>query len=70
MEVAEAGLGVQVEKSEAWTEEDKASILHSVASYDREEQRNLENAEARLRARLATVIRSAKRECLDSLNVI
>lgn len=54
MEVAEAGLGVQVEKSEAWTEEDKASILHSVASYDREEQQNLENAEARLRARLAT----------------
>ena len=35
-----------------------------------QEQRNLENAEARLRARLATVIRSAKRECLDSLNVI
>lgn len=35
-----------------------------------QEQQNLENAEARLRARLATVIRSAKRECLDSLNVI
>jgi len=54
MEVAEAGLGVQVEKSEAWTEDDKSLILHSIASYDREEQRKLENAEARLRARLAT----------------
>ncbi|CAK9033800.1 unnamed protein product [Durusdinium trenchii] len=54
MEIAEAGLGVQVEKSEAWSEEDKKLILHSIASYDREEQRKLENAEARLRARLAT----------------